>query len=224
MKTNEEDFQKQLQLFQRAQTGDTRALGELIEPNRKPFATLVQRFFFGASGDLIEEMVDRCILRLMGNWQRWKQRNNACFSTFAYRVAINVLLHEKKRGHGRDMRARAMLNEQIAQSSTQGPEELVIERLDRRQKLKMLADVFQKLKKRDQRLVELRYTDPQLTYEEIAVEMGLSMKVIKGRLHRLHHRIRHLLKLEVGCEQRRRENKAYRQRRLKRKAIALAGS
>jgi RNA polymerase sigma factor (sigma-70 family) len=199
-------FEEQYELFCRAQAGSQQALGELIESNRYKFAGIVQRFFPYTSHDMKEDLTNKCIAHLFRNWRGWKQLRQACFSTFAYRLAVNVLLQEMKHGHGRYMRGRVDLDEAREQSTAPGPEEIVIERMERQRKLKLLSAAIKKLKKRDQLLLRLSCAEPKHSYEQIAVVLGISMEAVKGRLHRLRHRVRHLLGLDEEYDRRMREH------------------
>jgi RNA polymerase sigma factor (sigma-70 family) len=74
-------------------------------------------------------------------------------------------------------------------SENPDPEEKII----RKQKVKMMHEVVEKLKPRYRKLVELRYFQ-ELSYEEIAVELDLPLGTVKAQLFRAREFLFNIMK------------------------------
>ncbi len=108
------------------------------------------------------------------------------FSTWLFRIAANNcidFLRKKKRiqytsGINIDGEETAEYPSNLP-SPDPGPEEIAIAK----QKIQLMREVVEKLKPHYRNLVELRYFK-ELSYEEIAVELGLPLGTVKAQLFR----------------------------------------
>ncbi|MBI2270416.1 MAG: sigma-70 family RNA polymerase sigma factor [Bacteroidetes bacterium] len=71
------------------------------------------------------------------------------------------------------------------------------EKMQKKQKVKMLHDVVDKLKPRYRQLVELRYFE-ELSYEEIAVRLELPIGTVKAQLFRARELLLNIMKNMEG--------------------------
>jgi RNA polymerase sigma-70 factor (ECF subfamily) len=122
------------------------------------------------------------------------------FSTWLFRIAANNCIDYLRK------RNRILLTSGInAEGEETGdyaselpspnpdPEEVIIAK----QKIEMMREVVEKLKPHYRRLVEMRYFK-ELSYEEIAVELGLPLGTVKAKLFRARDFLYNILKDSEG--------------------------
>ena len=125
---------------------------------------------------------------------------NFAFSTWLFKIAsnncIDFIRKKKKNVFSID---KTFENEEGSEMSmdlrspTLDPEEKVI----KKQKIKLMHEVVDKLKPRYKILVELRYFD-EMSYEEISEKLGLPLGTVKAQLFRAREFLYEILKNTEG--------------------------
>ena len=118
------------------------------------------------------------------------------FSTWLFKIAsnncIDFIRRKKKRTFSMNESYGEDDGHELADalpSQTLDPEEKII----KKQKVKMMREVVDKLKPHYRRLIELRYFK-EYSYEEIAEELELPLGTIKAQLFRAREFLSHILK------------------------------
>jgi len=120
---------------------------------------------------------------------------NFAFSTWLFKIATNNcidFMRKKRVSYSLD---KPMENEEGGEMSINirsdgpDPEETVI----KKEKVKMMREVVEKLKPRYKLLVEMRYFE-ELSYEEIAVKLNLPTGTVKAQLFRARDLLQNILK------------------------------
>ena len=118
------------------------------------------------------------------------------FSTWLFKIASNNcidFIRKKKKytfsiDHGIDDEAGTELANRIAAEVLDPEEELV-----KRQKIKLMHEVVEKLKPHYRTLIELRYFK-EFSYDEIAAELNLPLGTVKAQLFRAREFLYQILK------------------------------
>jgi RNA polymerase sigma-70 factor, ECF subfamily len=181
-------------LISRCQRGDLAAFDRLVNLHADRVFNLTYRML--ACRADAEDAAQEAFLRAYTGLRRF--RRGAAFSTWLYRIAINVCLDELKRRHNRpqpftalqheDDIAGAGLEELAATTAADDPVEIVSAHAEKAAVEQALADLPD-----DQRAVVVMCDLEELTYEEAAVALSTNVGTIKSRLHRARHRLRELL-------------------------------
>ena len=169
-----------LRLLERCRQGDARAFETLF----RKYQTYVYNISLGmlANSEDAADVTQETFLRLHRNLDSF--RGDSTFSTWLYRVAVNLCITEiRKRG-----RSKYQYLEEVAHDEDgplteaeigPAPEEAMVQAEDRKvvhQALRMLPP--------DYRAVMVLRHFQQLAYEEIAEVLGLSLSQVKTRLFR----------------------------------------
>jgi RNA polymerase sigma factor (sigma-70 family) len=125
---------------------------------------------------------------------------NYAFSTWLFKIAsnncIDFIRKKKKNTFSIDKTYENEEGSEMAmdlRSQLLDPEEKVM----KKQKVKMMRDVVDKLKPRYRTLVELRYFE-ELSYEEIAEQLDLPLGTVKAQLFRAREFLYNILKNSEG--------------------------
>lgn len=125
---------------------------------------------------------------------------NYAFSTWLFKIASNNCIDfiRKKKANTFSI-DRTFENDEGSEMSVDlkstllDPEEKVI----KKQKIKMMRDVVEKLKPRYRELVELRYFE-EMSYEEISERLELPLGTVKAQLFRAREFLYNILKNSEG--------------------------
>jgi RNA polymerase sigma-70 factor (ECF subfamily) len=118
------------------------------------------------------------------------------FSTWLFKIAsnncIDFIRRKKKYTFSIDQGIDDELGTELANripAETLNPEEELV----KKQKIKLMREVVEKLKPHYRTLIELRYFN-ELSYEEIAVELNLPLGTVKAQLFRAREFLYQILK------------------------------
>ncbi|MBW3622275.1 MAG: sigma-70 family RNA polymerase sigma factor [Armatimonadetes bacterium] len=168
-------------LLERARGGDSDALTELLEP----YQDVVFRLAFRISGHAqdAEDLAQEAFIRMVGSLPAW--RGDSSFSTWVYRVTLNVCLtsRKKRREATVDISEIPLADEQPdpeAQALICGFQETI------REEVRRLPTAFREA-------VTLRLSE-ELSYAEIAEVLGIPLNTALTRVHRGMKRLRERLK------------------------------
>jgi RNA polymerase sigma factor (sigma-70 family) len=171
--------------------GDQRAYAELMGRYRESLYFMLLKMVNNKddADDLTIEAFGKAFKRLD------QYTPNFAFSTWLFKIATNNcidFMRKKRVSYSLD---KPMENEEGGEMSINirsdgpDPEETVI----KKEKVKMMREVVEKLKPRYKLLVEMRYFE-ELSYEEIAVKLGLPTGTVKAQLFRARDLLQNILK------------------------------
>lgn len=180
-------------LVQTAVAGNQNAYSALLGRYRKPvFQLMLQRVKNSAEAeDLTMEAFEKAFLHLPSYAPTY------AFSTWLFRIALNNCID-----YGRKKRVPVIRTDGPSQvagydsdrlknnfAETLTPEDLLV----RQQRATLVRSLLKHLGEDYRRLIELRYYD-ELSYEEIARQLGLPLGTVKARLFRARQNLCRLLR------------------------------
>jgi RNA polymerase sigma-70 factor (ECF subfamily) len=160
-------------LIERCQAGDREALGQLYERHRNEvFRTL--RYLL-RSQDEVEDVLQEVFIAAFRSVPRF--RGDAKFSTWLYRITVNVALQHLRRKKGVPIPSAAPLEEKV-EGRPQDPS-LQVERRERSQAAERILEKLSPKK----RAVFVMHDIMGKSTKEIAEIMGSPALTIRTRLH-----------------------------------------
>lgn len=172
------------------QAGDAQAFNRLVEKHHRTVLNLVYRFTGSAreAEDLAQEVFLRVFRALPGF------KGQARFMTWVYRITFNLCIRERGRRARREARTQDQESEEaqslvegLAQPGPSPDEHLVDKELEGAVRL-----AINRLPEDQRAVVILRRFD-DLSYEEIAQVLNLSLPAVKSRLHRARAALKEML-------------------------------
>lgn len=157
-------------LISRHLAGDPRAFTELMERHQRRVYNLAYRMLGNApdAADAAQEVFLTCLRKLSGF------RGDAAFSTWLYRVALNVC-HDALRKRGRELLFEEPPEAPLA-AAAPDPADAAAAAADVQRALMRVPEEF--------RTVLILHDVQDLPYEEIAETVGVPLGTVKSRLHR----------------------------------------
>jgi len=184
-------------LMSRFAAGDGRAFDELFQRN----AARVYRMAFRFVGrpDDANDVVQEAFLRVLLARSTWTPR--AKFSTWLYRIVVNLCLNELRR---RKAISWVSLDAPVAEEAGEPPAPLPTadtchagHLLLKRERVAAVREAVQSLPA-DQRMAVVLHRYEGLSYKEIAQAMGRSVSSVESLLHRAKQTLREKLRPWVG--------------------------
>ncbi len=180
-----EDFE----LIERSVNGDPAGFEELYKRYVKRIHGLACRMV--GSGHSAEEVTQEIFLQAYKNLDRFKKESS--FYTWLYRVASNTCLQFlRKKSRNKETVPYEELAE-VQLPGMPGPDPLA--QVARRELARKLEESLKKLPE-SQRLVLILGPIDGHSYEEMAEILGVTIPVVKSRLHRARENIRRLCHME----------------------------
>src|SRR5712691_8095218 len=175
-------------LMRRVAAGDERAFA-LLAPRHAARAIGLARRLTGNSADA-EEIVQEALLRVWINAPRW--RAQASFRTWFYRIVVNLCLNRRRR-------APFLPIEAAADAADPGAD--AVERIERREEQRALAEAIAALPMRQRAVIALTYHEG-LSNAESAAALGTSVSAVETLLVRAKRALREKLgtMLDVGAD------------------------
>jgi RNA polymerase sigma-70 factor (ECF subfamily) len=170
-------------LMLRFQKGDEAAFEELVHKHTRAVLNLVFRYLGDASR--AEDVAQDIFVKVYR--ARMKYEPKAKFSTWLYRIAVNHCLNEIRAGKSRPSLG-APVNDLLEHPSAEDPDAR-IHRQELREAVKAAVDALPD----NQRMAVLlsRYED--MSYDQIAETMGLSLEAVKSLLFRAKENLQRAL-------------------------------
>lgn len=174
------------------ESNDDKAYGELMDRYRKPVFHMIYKMV--KNSDDAEDLTIEAFAKAFKNLAKFN--HNYTFSTWLFRIATNNCIDF--------IRKKKLKTTSISSAYTNSNGENVgIEIRDLRknpqeeaihnQKIEIMRLIVEKLPTKYRSLVALRYFD-ELSYDEIAKEMGAPLGTVKAQLHRARELLRDLVK------------------------------
>jgi RNA polymerase sigma-70 factor (ECF subfamily) len=143
----------------------------------------------------VEDLAQDVFMRVYRNVHRF--RSQSSFYTWLYRITVNVFFDHNKKRKRADVRLQrlqsAMVDVSNARPEADDPFRAAFERLTTdtfSRAIAMLPEPF-----RD--VVAMREVD-DLSYEEIAMQIGISVGTVRSRLSRARARLKDVLRPQLG--------------------------
>ena len=178
-------------LAQKVQKGDREAFGEIVERFQTRIFSFCYQFF--RDRDIATEMAQETFFRAYRYIKKYDPKRK--FSTWIYSIAKNICIDEKRkmdRGRTLSLYDANTTHLQIYQKSQhlKDPSQIALSLEDRM----ILEEAIAQLPEKYRLALILCYFQ-ELSYQEIADTMGLSMNLVKVRIFRAK---KHLLELLRG--------------------------
>ena len=160
------------ELLERIQDGNGQAFAALVERHSDRFYRLAYRYL--QSKEAAEDVVQDAFLKLWENPALWQPQRNSKFTTWFYRVVVNLCLDSRKR------KKPAALDDETSVIDERQP---VDELMMRGQEQKALEKEIGALPERQRTALTLCF-DEGLTNQEAAEVMGLNLKALQSLIMR----------------------------------------
>ncbi len=186
--------ERDLRLIEEYRTGRQDAFDDLVHA----YQPTVQRVLvqLNVAPTDVEDLAQEVFMRVYRNLQRF--RSQSSFYTWLYRITVNVFFDHNKKRKRADVRLQRLQNAMVDVSNTRpeadDPFRAAFERLTTdtfSRAIAMLPEPF-----RD--VVAMREVD-DLSYEEIAMQTGISIGTVRSRLSRARARLKEVLRPQLGA-------------------------
>ncbi|MFO1242652.1 MAG: sigma-70 family RNA polymerase sigma factor [Rickettsiales bacterium] len=165
------------QLLERITAGDHAAFAALVKMHSLRFYRVAYRFL--GNRERAEDMVQEAFLKLWENPSIWNPGSNAKFTTWFYRVVVNLCLDAKKK-----YTPLQLAEDFDAADEAETQEEALIET----EKRALLDKEINDLPERQKTAVVLCFMEG-LSNQEAAEVMGLQLKALQSLLMRAKERL-----------------------------------
>ena len=139
----------------------------------------------------VEDLTQEVFLRVFRNLHRF--RGQSSFYTWLYRITVNVFFDHNKKRKRADVRLQRLQNALVDVGTTrlegEDPYYACYDTMSER----ALSDAIAGLPEAFRDVVAMREVD-DLSYEEIAVQTGISIGTVRSRLSRARARLKELLR------------------------------
>jgi RNA polymerase sigma-70 factor (ECF subfamily) len=185
--------ERDLRLIEEYRAGNPGAFDDLVHA----YQAIVQRVLaqLSVAPTDVEDLAQEVFMRVYRNLHRF--RGQSSFYTWLYRITVNVFFDHNKKRKRADVRLQRLQNAIVDVSSARpdgdDPFRAAFERLTTEtfsRAIAMLPEPF-----RD--VVAMREVD-DLSYEEIALQTGISIGTVRSRLSRARARLKEVLRPQLG--------------------------
>lgn len=165
----------------------------MVQGDKSAYRVLVERYYrgivaiarrMGLGGGDAEDVAQDVFVRIWLHREKWRPDGGATFKTWLYRVAVNRVIDIKRKpqfGDGSEL-------EEVPDESMSA-----VEKLSQHQDFKRLRAAIKKLSDQQQIAINLFY-DRELSNQEAAAIMGVSVNAMESLLKRARKRLREELK------------------------------
>jgi RNA polymerase sigma-70 factor, ECF subfamily len=164
------------------QDGSHQAFAELVRRHTKPFYRLAYRYV--QNRETAEDVVQDAFLRLWENPASWRPDRNSKFTTWFYRIVVNLCLDWQKKKRPMPLDEDTPLVDE---------RETADEAMIRIQQQKLLEKEIAALPERQRMALNLCF-DEGLSNQEAAEAMGLNLKALQSLIMRAKTTLRERLK------------------------------
>ena len=154
------------------QDGNGQAFAVLVERHTARFYRLAYRYV--QNKEAAEDIVQDAFLKLWEDPALWHPQRNSKFTTWFYRIVVNLCLDLRKK-----KRPEALDNDTLLMDDRQPADEMMM----RAQEQKMLEKAIAALPERQRTALNLCF-DGGLTNQEAAEVMGLNLKALQSLIMR----------------------------------------
>ncbi|MDG4718946.1 MULTISPECIES: sigma-70 family RNA polymerase sigma factor [Thalassospira] len=172
---------------------DNSLVARMVEGDKRAYRVIVERYYrgivgiarrMGLTGGDAEDVAQDVFVRVWLHRDKWRADGGATFKTWLYRVAVNRVIDLKRKPQFVD---GAELDEVPDETMS------AVDRLAQHQEFKRLRVAIKKLSDQQQIAINLFY-DRELSNQEAASIMGVSVNAMESLLKRARRRLREELK------------------------------
>ncbi len=196
MEVNRQFSEKALKDFklidQAVEEGNEQAYADLMERYKKPVYHMILKMVRNV--DDAEDLTIEAFAKAFKNLKRFKK--DYTFSTWLFRIATNNAIDFIRKKKLETYSLNTSFSDDNGEAVTIDVEDKNLnpaEETIKTQKIELIRMFVTKLPAKYQRLVKLRYFD-ELSYEEIAQELGAPLGTVKAQLHRARELMYDLVK------------------------------
>ncbi|WP_317994343.1 sigma-70 family RNA polymerase sigma factor [Vulcanimicrobium alpinum] len=186
--------ERDLRLIEDYRAGRQAAFDELVQAYESTVHRILAQLNVGSTD--VEDLAQEVFLRIYRNLHRF--RGQSSFYTWLYRITINVFFDHNKKRKRADVRLQRLQNAMVDVSNVHAdpddPFRVTFEQLTRDTFSRAIATLPEPF--RD--VVAMREVD-DLSYEEIALQTGISIGTVRSRLSRARARLKELLRPELAA-------------------------
>lgn len=183
---------RDLRLVRAFRAGRTEAFDNLVRAYDGHVRRILSQL--NVAGPDVEDLVQDVFVRVFRNMHRFREESS--FYTWLYRITVNVFFDHTKKCKRADARLARLQNALVEDATVRGtdddPYDAVSESLVRDQFARAIAELPEPF--RD--VVALREVN-DLSYEEIAVQTGVSIGTVRSRLARARVRLKAILRPQL---------------------------
>ena len=160
------------ELLDKIQRGNQQAFSTLVERHSERFYRLAYRYLQNREG--AEDVVQDAFLKLWEDPNRWQAQHRTKFTTWFYRVVVNLCLDRQKKKKPLEL-----------DSETAAPDgnESIDESMIRVQEQALLEKEISRLPERQRTALNLCF-DQELTNQDAADVMGVNLKALQSLIMR----------------------------------------
>ncbi|WP_289078905.1 sigma-70 family RNA polymerase sigma factor [uncultured Thalassospira sp.] len=172
---------------------DNSLVARMVQGDKRAYRVVVERYYrgivgiarrMGLTGGDAEDVAQDVFVRVWLHREKWRADGGATFKTWIYRVAVNRVIDIKRKPQFVD---GAELDEVPDEAMS------AVDRLAQHQEFKRLRLAIKKLSDQQQIAINLFY-DRELSNQEAASIMGVSVNAMESLLKRARKRLREELK------------------------------
>ncbi len=184
--------QEDIELVRRTKAGDEKAFEKLVNKYKKSLEFTVYNIV--KDEKVAEDITLETFLKVFKSLDSYNETYS--FSTWIFTIATNLAIdytrikkHIRFKTHDDDAGGSGVYMETIENKTTESPEVTLINENNR----KMLKLLIDKLRPDYKKIIELRYFE-ELSYKEIADELGIKVSMVKTKLHRAKKKLKEIIK------------------------------
>ena len=170
-------MEEDLEIIQKIKKGDKNAFNGLMEKYYKPVLNVIYRFY-GCEKEEAEDVAQEVFLRVLKGIDNFEGRSS--FFTYLYKVAMNLCFTKRKL----EKTVKISIDDPETSESLLIDNEGFVEREYERRELEITIKKAVQSLPIEQRSVVILARFQNLSYEEIAGALNISVQAVKSRLHR----------------------------------------
>ena len=176
-------------LIQKAQKGDTNAFGTLVASYEKFIFNVACKMF--SNSEDAQDIAQEALIKAYKNIDKFDF--NSSFSTWLYRITVNACIDEMRRRKGRESISIDAEDEESGlavqiEDTSLGAEERVIQN----ETVSEVRAAIDKLSEEHKTVIILRDLQ-DMTYEQVAQTLDLSIGTVKSRLARARKSLKDII-------------------------------
>jgi len=186
-----EYFQADNILIEKSQRGDREALNELIRKHQD--RAYQYAFRLTRNPDIAADVVADAFVRINNALKNFK--GNAAFTTWLYRIITNCYLDQRKREKGKgnlSLDSGFQQDDEDITREIEDPGRTPDELVERNQREALLQKALGQLPEFQKSMIVMYHAE-QLSYEEIAESLDITIGTVKSRLNRARISLREIL-------------------------------
>ncbi len=186
--------EEDLKLIRKVKSGDESAFEAIVKKYKKTLQFTVQNIV--KDEKVAEDITLETFMKVFTNIQNYNEEYS--FSTWLFTIATNLAIdytrtkkHIRFKTHDTDSDSNqiGIYIETIENKAVESPEASLI---NENQK-KILLKLMNKLRPDYKKIIELRFFE-EMSYKEIAEELGINISMVKTKLHRAKKQLKNIFK------------------------------